>query len=67
MEQLMPFIDHMQIADSPGRHEPGTGEIAWDYMFRRIDALGYEGWVGCEYKPLHDTNEGLAWRRRYGV
>ncbi|MFC7738158.1 hydroxypyruvate isomerase family protein [Roseomonas sp. GCM10028921] len=67
MESLISFIDHMQIADSPGRHEPGTGEIAWDYMFQRIDKLGYDGWVGCEYKPLQGTIEGLSWRRRFGV
>ncbi len=64
---LMPVIDHMQLADVPGRHEPGTGEIGWEYVFRRIDELGYAGWIGCEYVPLGDTVEGLAWRRRYGV
>lgn len=64
---LMPVIGHMQLADVPGRHEPGTGEIGWEFVFRRIDELGYSGWVGCEYQPLGDTVEGLAWRRRYGV
>ena len=64
---LMPAIDHMQLADVPGRHEPGTGEIGWEYVFRRIDELGYTGWIGCEYTPLGDTAEGLAWRQRYGV
>ncbi|HLY46152.1 MAG TPA: 2-oxo-tetronate isomerase [Stellaceae bacterium] len=64
---LIGSIEHMQLADVPGRHEPGTGEIGWDYVFRRIDELGYAGWVGCEYQPLGDTVEGLAWRRRYGV
>jgi hydroxypyruvate isomerase len=64
---LMPVIDHMQLADVPDRHEPGTGEIGWDYVFRRIDALSYGGWIGCEYRPLGDTVAGLAWRRRYGV
>jgi hydroxypyruvate isomerase len=64
---LMQSIDHMQLADVPGRHEPGTGEIGWDYVFRRIDELGYAGWIGCEYTPLGDTAEGLAWRQRYGV
>jgi hydroxypyruvate isomerase len=67
LEALMPVIDHMQLADVPGRHEPGTGEIGWDYLFRRIDELGYAGWIGCEYNPGGDTLEGLAWRRRYGV
>ena len=61
------MIDHMQLADVPGRHEPGTGEIGWEYVFRRIDELGYAGWIGCEYNPVGDTAAGLAWRRRYGV
>jgi hydroxypyruvate isomerase len=64
---LMPAIDHMQLADVPGRHEPGTGEIGWEFVFRRIDELGYQSWIGCEYSPLGDTVEGLAWRQRYGV
>ncbi len=64
---LMPVIDHMQLADVPGRHEPGTGEIGWEHVFRRIDELGYAGWIGCEYAPLGDTVAGLAWRQRYGV
>src|SRR5438270_9836115 len=67
LEKLMPFIAHVQLADVPGRHEPGTGEIGWEFLFRRIDELGYAGWVGCEYAPLGDTVEGLAWRQRYGV
>ncbi len=64
---LLPAIDHMQLADVPGRHEPGTGEIGWEFVFRRIDELGYAGWIGCEYTPIGDTVEGLAWRQRYGV
>jgi hydroxypyruvate isomerase len=67
LEKLLPFVEHMQLADVPGRHEPGTGEIGWKFVFRRIDELGYSGWVGCEYAPLGDTVEGLAWRKRYGV
>ena len=67
LEKLLPYVEHMQLADVPGRHEPGTGEIGWEYVFRRIDELGYAGWVGCEYAPLGDTVEGLAWRQRYGV
>jgi hydroxypyruvate isomerase len=67
MEALMPVIAHMQIADVPARNEPGTGEIAWDYVFKRIDALGYGGWIGCEYRPAGDTVAGLSWRQRYGV
>jgi hydroxypyruvate isomerase len=63
----MPVIGHMQFADVPGRHEPGTGEIGWEFVFRRIDELGYAGWVCAEYAPAGDTVAGLAWRRRYGV
>ncbi|MBU6498861.1 MAG: hydroxypyruvate isomerase family protein [Rhodospirillales bacterium] len=67
MEAHMPIIAHMQLADVPARNEPGTGEIAWDYVLRRIDELGYKGWIGCEYRPAGDTVAGLAWRTRYGV
>ena len=64
---LMPVIDHMQLADVPGRHEPGTGEIGWEFVFRRIAELGYAGWIGCEYAPAGDTVAGLAWRQHYRV
>jgi hydroxypyruvate isomerase len=67
MERLMPIIAHMQIADVPARNEPGTGEIGWTYVFRRMDELGYQGWVGCEYRPAGDTVTGLAWRERYNA
>lgn len=67
MEALLPVIAHMQIADVPARNEPGTGEIGWEYMFKTIDRLGYDGWVGCEYRPAAATVPGLAWRSRYGV
>ena len=67
METFMPVIAHMQIADVPARHEPGTGEIGWEFVFRRMDELGYRGWVGCEYRPAGGTVEGLAWRKTYGV
>jgi hydroxypyruvate isomerase len=67
MEAYMPIIAHMQLADVPARNEPGTGEIGWEFVLNRIDALGYRGWVGCEYRPAGDTVAGLAWRQRYGV
>ena len=67
MEAFMPVIAHMQIADVPARNEPGTGEIGWEFVFRRMDELGYRGWVGCEYRPAGDTVQGLAWRKRFGV
>jgi len=57
-------IAHIQIADNPGRNEPGTGEINYDYLLRRLDELGYAGWVGCEYKPKTTTVDGLAWLDR---
>jgi hydroxypyruvate isomerase len=54
-------IGHIQIADNPGRNEPGTGEINFPYLFKAIDAAGYEGWIGCEYKPAGKTEDGLKW------
>jgi len=50
IEALLPRIGHLQVADNPGRHEPGTGEINFDYLFKFIDGLGYDGWIGCEYR-----------------
>jgi hydroxypyruvate isomerase len=57
-------IAHIQIADNPGRNEPGTGEINYDFLFRRLDELGYDGWIGGEYKPRTATLEGLGWLAR---
>ncbi len=54
-------IGHIQIADNPGRHEPGTGELNYPFLFGLLDRLGYDGWVGCEYKPLTTTDAGLGW------
>lgn len=54
-------IAHIQIADTPGRNEPGTGEINYPFLFRHLDAIGYAGWVGCEYKPATTTEAGLGW------
>jgi hydroxypyruvate isomerase len=65
MEQFMPVIAHMQIADVPARNEPGTGEIGWPFVFRRIDELGYGGWIGCEYRPAGETVAGLGWLKRF--
>ncbi len=63
IERLLPSIGHIQIADNPGRHEPGTGEINFVNLLAHIDALGYGGWVGCEYLPQSNTLAGLAWAR----
>ena len=54
-------IAHIQIADNPGRNEPGTGEINYNYLFGLLDRLGYSGYIGCEYKPLKSTEAGLGW------
>lgn len=54
-------IAHIQLADNPGRNEPGTGEINYPFLFNTLDALGYAGWIGCEYKPLSTTTAGLGW------
>jgi hydroxypyruvate isomerase len=63
--RLLPQIGHIQIADNPGRHEPGTGEIAFERLLPAIDALGYTGHIGCEYLPLAGTVAGLGWARRW--
>jgi hydroxypyruvate isomerase len=65
IERHLPRIAHLQLADNPGRHEPGTGEIAYDFLFRHIDRLGYAGWIGCEYKPAASTEAGLGWLDRF--
>jgi hydroxypyruvate isomerase len=64
-ERLQDRIGHVQIADNPGRHEPGTGEIAYGYVLAQLDRLGYDGFVGCEYKPRADTSSGLGWMQPY--
>ncbi len=61
LETLLPRIGHIQIADNPGRHEPGTGEINFPFLFRRLEDLGYAGWVGCEYKPSSLAEASLGW------
>ena len=58
-------IPHMQLADAPGRHEPGTGEINYSFLFGFIDGIGYPGWIGCEYRPKTTTLDGLGWIRPY--
>lgn len=63
IEKHLAKIGHMQIADNPGRHEPGTGEINFPFLFAHIDRLGYAGHVGCEYRPRAGTDEGLGWFR----
>ncbi|MGF1477748.1 MAG: 2-oxo-tetronate isomerase [Geminicoccaceae bacterium] len=60
---LLRRTDHIQIAGVPGRHEPDIGEINYPYLFRLLDELNYQGWVGCEYRPEAGTLEGLGWLR----
>lgn len=61
IQKYLPRIAHIQLADNPGRNEPGTGEINYPFLFRHLDAIGYRGWIGCEYKPKASTTEGLGW------
>jgi hydroxypyruvate isomerase len=61
IERHLARIAHIQLADNPGRNEPGTGEINYPWLFRHIDRLGYDGWIGCEYKPALETRAGLGW------
>jgi hydroxypyruvate isomerase len=65
IERLLPRIGHIQIADVPDRHEPGTGEINFPWLLAQIDRLGYQGWIGAEYIPAGDTVEGLKWAAPY--
>ena len=65
IEKHLAMIPHMQLADTPGRHEPGTVEINYPFLFDCIDKLGYQGWIGCEYKPLTTTGAGLDWIKPY--
>jgi hydroxypyruvate isomerase len=67
IEANLSQIAHIQLADNPGRNEPGTGEINYDFLFRHLDAIGYAGWVGCEYKPKGDTTAGLGWLKTLGA
>jgi hydroxypyruvate isomerase len=65
IETNLDVIRHLQLADNPGRHEPGTGEIDYPFLFSDLDDIGYDGWIGCEYAPLTTTAEGLDWVRLY--
>lgn len=65
IKRLFNHIAHIQLADNPGRHEPGTGEINYAYLFKQLEAMGYQGWIGCEYKPATTTEQGLGWLKQY--
>ena len=64
-EKHMKQIAHVQLADNPGRHEPGSGEINYPWLLGHLDRLGYGGWIGCEYKPAGDTVAGLGWAKAW--
>ncbi len=63
LECLLPWIGHIQFADNPGRHEPGTGEINFPNVFAALDSLDYDGWVSAEYRPSGDTGASLGWMK----
>lgn len=65
IKKHLPRIAHLQLADNPGRNEPGSGEINYSFLFDYIDRLGYSGWIGCEYKPATTTVDGLGWVKSY--
>lgn len=65
IQKYLSRIAHIQLADNPGRNEPGTGEINYEYLFGLLDRLGYAGYIGCEYKPLKTTEAGLGWMAQY--
>jgi hydroxypyruvate isomerase len=65
LKQYVADVGHVQIAGVPDRHEPDAGELNYPHLFTLMDALGYDGWVGCEYRPRAGTSEGLGWLRRW--
>jgi hydroxypyruvate isomerase len=67
LQQFMPVIGHLQCAAVPSRHEPGEGEVNYPAVFAAVDALGYPGWIGAEYRPRGRTEDSLAWGRPYGL
>lgn len=67
LEEHLDVIGHIQFSSVPGRHEPQHGEVNMDYLFAACDRLGYDGWVGCEYRPKTTVREGLSWAAAYGL
>jgi len=65
MQKNLARIAHIQLADNPGRNEPGTGEIHYGNVFKALDRMGYAGWIGCEYKPATTTEAGLGWLQQH--
>ena len=67
LEKFLPVVGHLQCAAVPTRHEPDEGEINYPAVLEAVDKLGYQGWIGAEYRPGARTEEGLGWARKYGV
>lgn len=67
VKRYLPHIGHIQIAGVPERNEPDTGEINYSYLYRLLDEVGYDGWLGCEYRPAKGTVEGLGWFEQYAA
>ena len=67
LEENLDVIGHIQFSSVPGRHEPQHGEVNMAYLFAACDRLGYDGWVGCEYRPKTTVREGLSWAAAYGL
>ena len=67
IRELAGMYPHIQIAGTPGRHEPDIGEVNYPFLYDLLDELGYAGWVGCEYRPKGETVAGLGWAKRYGI
>lgn len=67
LDANMDILRHVQVSGVPGRHEPDIGEIHYPFIFDFLDERGYQGWVGCEYRPKGDTLAGLGWAKRYGI
>lgn len=67
LEHYLPVIGHIQIAAVPSRAEPDEGEIRYEAIFRRLEELGFSGWIGCEYKPRGEVEEGLGWVQAHGL
>jgi hydroxypyruvate isomerase len=67
LKRYAPQCGHIQIAGVPERHEPDTGEVRYEYIFQLLDDIGYDGWIGCEYRPAKATVAGLGWFRPYAA
>jgi len=67
IEKHLGRIAHVQLADNPGRHEPGTGEINYPFLYDHLDRIGYAGWIGAEYKPKAGTVAGLGWFEEFAT